>query len=125
MFSLIVSSQVVTDTNFIKLPTPVARQIALDLVDGDRAKVELMSTQELLSLTEQHSYIKDTVINNYAIKINAYENQISLYNEKEKIYVLNLNKVESKNKKLRFENKLIKTTGATVLVIIATLFIIL
>lgn len=84
-----------------------------------------MSTQELLSLTEQHSYIKDTVINNYAIKINAYENQISLYNEKEKIYVLNLNKVESKNKKLRFENKLIKTTGATVLVIIATLFIIL
>jgi hypothetical protein len=122
---LIVSSQVVTDTNFIKLPTPVARQIALDLVDGDRAKVELMSTQELLSLTEQHSYIKDTVINNYAIKINAYENQISLYNEKEKIYVLNLNKVESKNKKLRFENKLIKTTGAAVLVIIATLFIIL
>ncbi len=84
-----------------------------------------MSTQELLSLTEQHSYIKDTVINNYAIKINAYENQISLYNEKEKIYVLNLNKVESKNKKLRFENKLIKTTGAAVLVIIATLFIIL
>ena len=125
MFNLTVFSQVVTDTNFIKLPTPVARQIALDLVDGDRAKVELMSTQELLSLTEQHSYIKDTVINNYAIKINAYENQISLYNEKEKIYVLNLNKVESKNKKLRFENKLIKTTGATVLVIIATLFIIL
>jgi hypothetical protein len=122
---LIVSSQVVTDTNFIKLPTPVARQIALDLVDGDRAKVELMSTQELLNLTEQHSYIKDTVINNYVIKINAYEKQISLYNEKEKIYVLNLNKVESKNKKLRFENKLIKTTGAAVLVIIATLFIIL
>jgi len=122
---LIVSSQVVTDTNFIKLPTPVARQIALDLVDGDRAKVELMSTQELLNLTEQRSYIKDTVINNYVIKINVYEKQISLYNEKEKTYVLNLNKVESKNKKLRFENKLIKTTGATVLVIIATLFIIL
>jgi len=125
MFSLTVSSQVVTDTNFIKLPTPVARQIALDLVDGDRAKVELMSTQELLSLTEQHSYIKDTVINNYAIKINAYENQISLYNEKEKIYILNLKKIESKNKRLKFQNKLIKTTGLTVLVIAASLLIIL
>lgn len=120
-----VSSQVVTDTNFIKLPTPVARQIALDLVDGDKAKVELMSTQELLSLTGQRSYMKDTVINSYAIKVGAYEKQISLYNEKEKIYILNLKKIESKNKRLKFQNKLIKITGATILVIAASLFIIL
>lgn len=125
MLNLTASSQVVTDTNFIKLPTPVARQIALDLVDGDRAKMELMSTQELLSLTEQRSYMKDTVINSYAIKVSAYEKQISLYDEKEKTYVLNINKIESKNKKLRFENKLIKTTGATVLIAVAALFIIL
>lgn len=84
-----------------------------------------MSTQELLSLTEQRSYMKDTVINSYAIKVSAYEKQISLYDEKEKTYVLNINKIESKNKKLRFENKLIKTTGATVLIAVAALFIIL
>jgi hypothetical protein len=46
-------SQTVTDTNYIKLPIPVARQITLDLVDGDRAKEELISTQELLKLTEK------------------------------------------------------------------------
>ena len=125
MFSLTVSSQVVTNTDFIKLPTPIARQIVLDLVDGDRAKIELISTQELLSLTEQCLYMKDTIINNYYIKVSAYEKQISLYNEKEKIYILNLKKIESKNKRLKFQNKLIKTTGLTVLVIAASLLIIL
>ena len=130
LFSILIlnstaSSQIVTDTNYIKLPVSVAKQVALDLVDGDRAKVELISTQELLNLTERSSYMKDTVINSYSTKIELYEKQISLYNEKEKTYVLNLNKIESKNKRLKFENKLIKTTGATVLVAVAALFIIL
>ena len=118
-------SQTVTDTNYIKLPIPVARQITLDLVDGDRAKEELISTQELLKLTEKSSNMKDNVIRGYATKVELYERQMSLYGEKEKTYVLNINEIESKNKRLKFQNKLIKKTGLTALLAISALFIIL
>ena len=118
-------SQTVTDTNYIKLPIPVARQITLDLVDGDRAKEELISTQELLKLTEKSSNMKDNVIRGYATKVELYERQMSLYCEKEKTYVLNINEIESKNKRLKFQNKLIKKTGLTALLAISALFIIL
>lgn len=119
------SSQIVTDTNYIKLPTPIARRTILDLNDGDRAKIELISVKELLNLTEKSSNMKDNVINSYTAKVELYEKQISLHNEKEKTMVVNINKIESKNKRLKIENKIIKTTGLTVLVAIGALFIIL
>jgi hypothetical protein len=87
--------------------------------------VELISTKELLNLTEQSSNMKDNVINSYTAKVELYEKQISLHSEKEKTYILNINKIESKNKRLRIENKVIKTTGLTVLVAVGALFIIL
>lgn len=119
------SSQIVTDTNYIKLPTPIARRTILDLNDGDIAKIELISVKELLNLTEKSSNMKDNVINSYTAKVELYEKQISLHNEKEKTMVVNINKIESKNKRLKIENKIIKTTGLTVLVAIGALFIIL
>jgi len=118
-------SQTVTDTSYIKIPTSIARKITLDLVNGDRAKVELISTKELLDLTEQSSSVKDNVINSYSTKTKLYEKQMSLYDEKEKTYVLNIKEIESKNKRLRIENKVIKTTGLTVLLAVGALFIIL
>jgi hypothetical protein len=118
-------SQTVTDTNYIKLPIPIARQITLDLVDGDRAKVELISTKDLLNLTEQSSNMKDNVIGSYETKVGLYEKQISIYGEKEKTYILNIKEIESKNKRLKIENKLIKRTGLTALLAISALFIIL
>jgi hypothetical protein len=122
---LTASSQIVTDTNYIKLPTPIARRTILDLNDGDIAKIELISVKELLNLTEKSSNMKDNVINSYTAKVELYEKQISLHNEKEKTMVVNINKIESKNKRLKIENKIIKTTGLTVLVAIGALFIIL
>ena len=118
-------SQTVTDTSYIKIPTSVARKITLDLVNGDRAKVELISTKELLNLTEISSNMKDNVINSYTTKVELYEKQNSIHNEKEKTYIFNIKKIESKNKRLRIENKVIKTTGLTVLLAVGALFIIL
>ena len=69
--------------------------------------------------------MKDNVISSYETKVGLYEKQNSIHNEKEKTYVFNIKKIESKNKRLRIENKIIKTTGLTVLLAIGALFIIL
>jgi hypothetical protein len=87
--------------------------------------VELISTKELLNLTEISSNMKDNVINSYTTKVELYEKQNSIHNEKEKTYIFNIKKIESKNKRLRIENKVIKTTGLTVLLAVGALFIIL
>jgi hypothetical protein len=60
----------------VKIPTPVAKQIAKDLVSGDSAKAVLELTKEQLTLTESKVILKDSIISNHVQKGIMYEERI-------------------------------------------------
>jgi len=60
----------------IHIPTPVAKQIAKDLVSGDSAKAILELTKEQLTLTESKVILKDSIISNHVQKGIMYEERI-------------------------------------------------
>ena len=118
--SLTASSQTVTDTNYIRIPTSVARQVVLDLVNGDKCKEELAATQDLLKITEHSSYMKDTLISNFATKMQLYDTQMGLYGQKEKIYEQNVKILTHENKRLKFN---VKMSAASGFIVVAALVI--
>ena len=118
--SLTASSQTATDTNYIRIPTSVARQVVLDLVNGDKCKEELVATQDLLKITEHSSYMKDTLINNFVSKIQLYDKQINMYKETEKIHEQNFKIVSKENKQLK---RNLKMTGISSMVIVTALIL--
>jgi hypothetical protein len=118
--NLTASSQTVTDTNYVRIPTQVARQIALDLVDGDKYKEELTVTQGLLSSTTRSSYMKDTLINNFVSKIELYNKQINLYKETEKIHEQNFKIVNKQNSQLKRNLKITSMSSMIIITVLIT-----
>ena len=118
--SLTAFSQTVTDTNYVRIPTLVARQIVLDLTYGDECKEELEATQNVLMETEHSSYMKDTLINNFVGKMQLYDKQINMYKEKEKIYEQNFKIVNKENKQLK---RNLRMTGVSSMVIVTALIL--
>lgn len=101
-----VFSQTVTNTNYIYIPAPVAKQIVSDLIDGDAAKEELILTKDLLKTTEKSSYMKDTLINNLTTKVQLCDKQIGLYELKEIEYIKYTNYIQNQLKKSRLTTKI-------------------
>lgn len=101
-----VFSQTVTNTNYICIPTPVAKQIVIDLIDGDAAKEELILTKDLLKTTEKSSYMKDTLINNLTTKVQLCDKRIGLYELKEIEYIKYTNHIQNQLKKSRLTTKI-------------------
>ena len=60
----------------IHIPTPVAKQIAKELVGCDSAKAILELTKEQLTLTEQKVTLKDSIISGHVQKGIMYEERI-------------------------------------------------
>ena len=118
--NLTASSQTVTDTNYVRIPTQVARQIALDLVDGDKYKEELTVTQGLLSSTTRSSYMKDTLINNFVSKIELYNKQINLYKETEKVHEQNFKIVNKQNSQLKRNLKITSMSSMIIITVLIT-----
>jgi len=118
--NLTASSQTVMDTNYVRIPTQVARQIALDLVDGDKYKEELTVTQGLLSSTTRSSYMKDTLINNFVSKIELYNKQINLYKETEKIHEQNFKIVNKQNSQLKRNLKITSMSSMIIITVLIT-----
>lgn len=118
--NLTASSQTVTDTNYVRIPTQVARQIALDLVDGDKCKEELTVTQDLLRSTTHSSYMKDTLINNFTAKMHLYDTQICMYTKKEELYKQNFNIVNKQNKQLRRNLRITRVSSMIVVTALVT-----
>ena len=79
-----------TDT-IVSLREPVAKLVIKDLITGDGAKIELLSTQELLKLEQKKVVLKDSVIGTLNVKIvnlqdiiGKKDEQFSLEREKSK-----------------------------------------
>ena len=93
---LLVKSQ---DT--IKIPTPIAKQIARDLVSCDSIKALHTLTIEELILTQDKLILKDNIISNYVNKGIMYEERIQNEQSKFKVQELWVDDLRKENKKLK------------------------
>jgi hypothetical protein len=93
---LIVKSQ---DT--IKIPTPVAKTIAKELVGCDSAKAILALTKEQLALTENKVVLKDSIIANHIKKENVYKQVITNQEQKFELQGQWVNELRKQNKVLK------------------------
>lgn len=82
LVSLTSFSQTVTlkTDSVVILNKPIAINVVKDLIAYDGLKLELKTTQELLSNVESKSKIQDNIIEQYKIKDNQYKEIISNYN---------------------------------------------
>jgi hypothetical protein len=93
---LLVKSQ---DT--IKIPTPIAKQIARDLVSCDSIKALHTLTIEELILTQGKLILKDNIISNYVDKGIMYEERIQNEQSKFKVQGMWVDDLRKENKKLK------------------------
>jgi hypothetical protein len=93
---LLVKSQ---DT--IKIPTPIAKQIARDLVSCDSIKAIHTLTIEELILTQDKLILKDNIISNYIDKGIMYEERIQNEQSKFKVQGMWVDDLRKENKKLK------------------------
>jgi hypothetical protein len=93
---LLVKSQ---DT--IKIPTPIAKQIAKDLVSCDSIKELHILTIEELVLTQGKLILKDNIISNYVDKGIMYEERIQNEQSKFKVQEMWVDDLRKENKKLK------------------------
>ena len=84
--SLATFSQTGTNNKVHCFPDSVAKQIAIDLVRGDSAKVELAKTNILVNQLEEKTKSNDRLVSMYVNKVSNYASQIDLYRKKETEY---------------------------------------
>ena len=94
----------------VKIPTPVAKQIAKDLVSGDSAKAVLEVTKEQLILTEQKVILKDSIIAGHVQKGIMYEERIKNEQLKFETQGLWVDELRKQNKRLKVKLVFTKIT---------------
>jgi hypothetical protein len=99
----------------VKIPTPIAKQIAKELVGCDSLKAIHELTKEQLTLTESKIVLKDSIISNYIQKGIMYEERIK--NEQLKFDTQGkfVDQLRSENKKLKVKLVFTKITLSTVI----------
>jgi hypothetical protein len=75
-----------SQAGIVTLSHQIARKVALDLISYDSTKTALQITTNVLSLTEDKSRMKDSIIKSNELKENIFRQQITLYKEKEETY---------------------------------------
>lgn len=92
---------IVKSQDTIKIPTPVAKTIARELVGCDSSKAILLLTKEQLSLTENKVVLKDSIISNYIKKENVYKQVITNQEQKFELQGQWVNELREQNKVLK------------------------
>ena len=107
----------------IKLPAPIAKRIAKDLVSFDSAKAILAITKEELALTQENLLFKDSIISNLVQKGNLYEERIK--NEKLKFDTqgLFLSDLQQEKRKLRNRLALTNISASAIIGLLLYLYI--
>ena len=92
---------IVKSQDTIKIPTPVAKTIAKELVGCDSSKAILILTKEQLVLTENKVVLKDSIIANHIRKENVYKQVITNQEQKFELQGQWVNELKSQNKTLK------------------------
>lgn len=97
-------------TDTVKIPTPIAKQIAKDLVSCDSTKAILELTKEQLTLTENKVTLKDSIISGHVQKGIMYEERIKNEQLKFDTQGLFVKQLQKQNKKLKVKLVFTKIT---------------
>lgn len=92
---------VVKSQDTIKIPTPVAKTIARELISCDSAKAILTLTKEQLTLTENKVILKDSIISNHVKKEDVYKQVITNQDQKFELQGQWVTELRSQNRKLK------------------------
>lgn len=120
-------SQIVTpirDTTRVTLSTEVARKVAVDLVEGDKAKKELELRLQEIDTLKTINFLQDSLI---LLKANEIESLSKIVNIKTVEDQEKQQRIEELNKDLRkqitLKSTFATTTGVTVVALIVSLLI--
>ena len=94
----------------VKIPTPIAKQIAKELVSCDSLKAIHELTVEQLTLTESKVVLKDSIISNHVQKGIMYEERIKNEQLKFDTQGLFVKQLQKQNKKLKVKLVFTKIT---------------
>ena len=94
----------------VKIPTPIAKQIAKELVSCDSLKAIHELTVEQLTLTENKVTLKDSIISNHVQKGIMYEERIKNEQLKFDTQGLFVKQLQKQNKKLKVKLVFTKIT---------------
>jgi hypothetical protein len=86
----------------VSLKQPIAKLVIKDLISGDGAKLELLSTQELLNLEQKKVVLKDSIIFNLTDKIVNLE---TIIGKKDEQFNLEREKSEKLLKELKGQRR--------------------
>lgn len=84
--TLLLNLTAFSQAGIVTLSHQIARKVALDLISYDSTKTALQITTNVLSLAEDKSRMKDSIIKSNELKENIFRQQITLYKEKEETY---------------------------------------
>ena len=94
----------------VKIPTPIAKQIAKELVSCDSLKAIHELTVKQLTLTESKVVLKDSIISNHVQKGIMYEERIKNEQLKFDTQGLFVKQLQKQNKKLKVKLVFTKIT---------------
>ena len=109
---------VVKSQDTIKIPTPIAKTIAKELVGCDSVKAVHELTKEQLTLTKNKVILKDSIISNYVKKEDIYKQVITNQEQKFDLQGQWVNELRKQNKTLK-----VKLTFTRIISILFTGFI--
>ena len=101
-------SQTATNKKVHCFQDSIAKKIAIDLLRGDSAKIELTKTIILVNQLEEKNLTNERLVNTYVSKVANFSSQIDLYRQKEVKYTQIVTGLEKDVKKERNKNKIIK-----------------
>jgi len=109
---------IVKSQDTIKIPTPIAKTIAKELVGCDSVKAVHELTKEQLTLTKNKVTLKDSIISNYVKKEDIYKQVIANQEQKFELQGQWVNELRKQNKTLK-----VKLTFTRIISILFTGFI--
>jgi CRISPR/Cas system CMR subunit Cmr4 (Cas7 group RAMP superfamily) len=92
---------IVKSQDTIKIPTPIAKTIAKELVGCDSIKAVHELTKEQLILTKNKVVLKDSIISNYVKKEDIYKQVIANQEQKFELQGQWVNELRKQNKTLK------------------------
>jgi 3-dehydroquinate synthetase len=99
------------DTSKIILPYHVAKLVAIDLVQGDSVKAELIQTKQILQVTQEKIKAQDTIIVSFEKKEILHKSEIKILGLKEETHKEKIKELKSTNEDLVKKNNRLKTTA--------------
>ena len=109
---------IVKSQDTIKIPAPVAKTIAKELMSCDSVKAIHELTKEQLTLTKNKVVLKDSIISNYVRKEDIYKQVITNQEQKFELQGQWVNELRKQNKTLK-----VKLTFTRIISILFTGFI--